>query len=1020
MARKIREFLTLYGPLAIGIVIASLWFLHTRERDHFETVRHRQGIALDREASVADRVIAAHASDARFLARLTGHILDAPPPIPARPALERTYADFAMSRPHFLQIRLLDRLGMEVVRVDQAWSGPVATPPHQLQDKGDRYYFKESIRANPGGVYLSDFDLNVEHGRIEIPHRPTLRLASPVTDGSGATTGVVVLNYDGNHLLDQIRNAGATDEGLTLLCDSDGFWMLGPSADEQWGRDLDRPETTMAVRFPEAWRAVSSGGAGQVRTAEGLFTFRTLAVAPRTVLGQGRPPEGLPDTGWRIMTWVPPAALTPGPATAFTGLAVLFLLILIPGCWFLASYRVSQAEVEARLRESEERTLAISQSAQDAIIMIDDQDRVTYWNPAAERLLGYPADEIMGSRLHPLLVPEPLREEAEAGMARFADSGGGHVVGRVVELDALRRDGTTVPVEVAVSSVRLRGRWYAVGTLRDMTRRKRYEAALRRSEETSRTLLNAPDDVAMLIEPSGRVIAINETGARLYGHEPDAMIGRTVFDLMPRERAETLRGLLRKLMEQGQPERFEAERDGRLYHASAYPVTGPDGAVEQVAVFARDVTEQRLAQAALKRSEQRFRDVSAAVGEYIWETDASDVFTFVTDDVATVLGYAPADLLGRTPALLIAADQADDFLRWRADVYDRREPFSKVELRCATSDGRTVWLQSSGVPYFDDEGAFCGYRGADMDISDRKTAEDAIKASERKLRALAESVYDAIVMIDGRGRVSFWNPAAERLFGYSEQEASGRVVTELITPPELRDKTLTALRELAGGNGTTSLGTLQETEAVRKDGTRLPVERSVSGFRLGGEWYAVAAIRDITERKATEARLLELATTDGLTGLFNRRRFMELAEAELGRARRYRRPMTMLMMDIDHFKRVNDTHGHDVGDEVLRELARVSRAALREPDILGRLGGEEFGVLLPETADGPALEVAERLRRAIENTPIATAAGELRITVSIGAAASDTDGESVAGLLKRADVALYEAKQAGRNRVVTG
>jgi len=753
-------------------------------------------------------------------------------------------------------------------------------------------------------------------------------------------------------------------------------------------------------------------GDGQVSTPEGLFTFVTIGFAPDT---------GDAETGnWRLMTWIPLAALSLPWATPFTGLAVLFLLTLVPGCWFLASYRVRQAEVEARLRESEERTLAISRSAQDAVVMIDDQDRVTFWNPAAEKLFGYPADEIMGQRLHSLLVPEAMRARAEAGMAGFARSGRGPVVGQVVELDALRRDGSTVPVEVGVASVQLGGRWYAVGTLRDMTRRRRYEAALRRSEETSRTLLNAPDHVAMLIEPNGGIAAINETGARLYGQEVEAMIGRTLFEFLSEERAEALRSILREIMDQARPSRFEAMREGRRYLASVYPVTGPDGAVERVAIFARDITEQRLAQAALQRSEQRFRDVSAAVGEFIWETGIDGTYTFVTDDAFAVLGHTAEELLGRSPAVFIAPDQAADFVRWRTDLYARREPFSKIELRCVTRDGDTVWLQSSGVPYRDEEGRFAGYRGADMDISERKRAEETIKTSERKLRALAEAAYDAIVMIDGQGRVSFWNPAAERLFGFAEEEAMGRPITELITPPELRDKTLTALRQLAEGEGPPSLGTLQETEAVRKDGTRLPVERSVSPFRLGGAWYAVATIRDITERKATEARLRELATTDSLTGLCNRRRFMELAEREFVRSRRYQGALTMLMMDIDHFKRVNDTHGHDVGDEVLRELARISRAALREPDVLGRLGGEEFGVLLPETDAGAALEVAERLRRAIEDAPMATAVGEMRITVSIGAATSDADADSVATLLKRADVALYAAKEAGRNRVVAG
>jgi diguanylate cyclase (GGDEF)-like protein/PAS domain S-box-containing protein len=1049
MARTIREFLKLYGPLALGIVLASLWFLHTRNQDHISLVRQRQLLSLNRESLIISRAVATSASDARFLARLAARTLTDPQsvvpvipmprpaapstqgaaellPDPALQTLERIFVDFARSRAHFLHIRLLDRTGMERARVDQLWSGPAPAPAHQLEDKRDRYYFKNALEGGPDTVSISRFDLNIKHGGIETPYRPTLRFASPVVDAAGTTLSVVVLNYDGQYLLDQIRNTAAPLESLTLLCDGRGYWILGPSSDEEWGRYLDRPDATMAARFPEAWRAVAATGTGQALTSEGLFSFATMAVGPDLTPFKPAAPDSADASGspeearWTIMIWAPPATLRLDWSTPFTALAVLFLLVLIPGCWFLARYRVRQAEVEARLRESEERTLAISQSAQDGIVMIDDQDRVAYWNPAAERLLGYTAQEIMGRRLHPLLVPESQRDKAQAGMVGFAGSGRGSVVGQVMEFEAVRKDGSIAPVEVAVSSVRLKGRWYAVGTLRDMARRKRYEAALKRSEQTSRTLLNAPDDMAMLIEPNGRIAAINETGASIYGNAPADMIGRSLFDFLSDKRRESLRTILSQVMERAEPVRFEGEHNGRRFHASAYPVTGPDGTVEQMAVFARDVTEQRMAQAALKRSEQRFRDVSAAVGEYIWETDGRDTFTFVTEDVFSILGYTPEEMTGQTPALFIAEEDTEDFLRWRADLYRLQTPFSKAELRCRAKDGRTVWLQSSGVPHFDDEGVFCGYRGADMDITDRKDAENAIKASERKLRALAESAYDAIVMIDMHGNASFWNPAAERLFGYTEEEVIGRPIHELITPPELRDEAMAGMRQFAGTGDGDAVGAIQETEALRRDGTRMPVERSVSAFRLGGQWYAVATIRDITERKATEARLRELATTDSLTGLFNRRHFMELAEREFARAKRYQGTRTMLMMDIDHFKRVNDTHGHDVGDEVLRELARISRTALRELDILGRLGGEEFGVLLPETDAGPAMEVAERLRRAIEQSPMTTGAGEMRITVSIGAATSKGDAETVDTLLKRADVALYEAKQSGRNRVVAG
>jgi diguanylate cyclase (GGDEF)-like protein len=160
-----------------------------------------------------------------------------------------------------------------------------------------------------------------------------------------------------------------------------------------------------------------------------------------------------------------------------------------------------------------------------------------------------------------------------------------------------------------------------------------------------------------------------------------------------------------------------------------------------------------------------------------------------------------------------------------------------------------------------------------------------------------------------------------------------------------------------------------------------------------------------------------LATTDGLTGLSNRRSLFHLAERSFAAATRYGRPLTALMFDIDHFKRVNDTYGHGVGDEVLREIARRCESGVREVDILGRYGGEEFVALLPETGLDGAMGVAERLRTSVGGTPIETSAGPIPITISAGVAALGGGCASLKDLLEQADAALYDAKHSGRNRV---
>nr|HMN61199.1 sensor domain-containing diguanylate cyclase [Anaerolinea sp.] len=194
------------------------------------------------------------------------------------------------------------------------------------------------------------------------------------------------------------------------------------------------------------------------------------------------------------------------------------------------------------------------------------------------------------------------------------------------------------------------------------------------------------------------------------------------------------------------------------------------------------------------------------------------------------------------------------------------------------------------------------------------------------------------------------------------------------------------------------------------------------GFFTAEQAERLMAFANQTAVALQKVRLIEslhrLATTDALTGLANRRHLLERAEREFEHARRYFEPISALMLDIDHFKQVNDTYGHAAGDEVLRTVAEVCAAALRKVDVIGRYGGEEFAALLPETRLHDAATVAERLALAVSDLPFDIQGRLLHVTVSVGVAEAQGPGDTLARLIDRADQAMYRAKQAGRNRVV--
>lgn len=294
-----------------------------------------------------------------------------------------------------------------------------------------------------------------------------------------------------------------------------------------------------------------------------------------------------------------------------------------------------------------------------------------------------------------------------------------------------------------------------------------------------------------------------------------------------------------------------------------------------------------------------------------------------------------------------------------------------------------------------------------------------LEDSERFIRMITDNIPGMVAYWDRDMRCGYANNATLEWFGRSRGDALGYHVREVLGEELYRWNEASILAALQGEPQ------LIERPMTRFDGRTIFAqiryipdreEDEVKGFYV--------LVTDITELKATqtelESRVRELdilAATDPLTGSGNRRHFLERAEEELARSRRYVLPLAFLMIDVDNFKAINDNHGHYAGDEVLRSMAATLKHALRATDIVGRLGGEEFGVLLIQTETTEALAIAERLLKSLHSVCITTQTDPICYTVSIGVAAYDGEDDSVDSLMRRADIALYQAKKTGRNRV---
>jgi diguanylate cyclase (GGDEF)-like protein/PAS domain S-box-containing protein len=290
-----------------------------------------------------------------------------------------------------------------------------------------------------------------------------------------------------------------------------------------------------------------------------------------------------------------------------------------------------------------------------------------------------------------------------------------------------------------------------------------------------------------------------------------------------------------------------------------------------------------------------------------------------------------------------------------------------------------------------------------------------LESSERRQRAYLDTARDAVVVVDRQGVILEFNRAAETHLGCTAEEALGHNVSEFLPEIESGDIDL-HLGGAAGPSAELASGE-QQVSVRRKDGTTYPAEVSVGNTEIGGQRVHVCVVRNITGRKRFEQQLLDLANTDPLTGALNRRAFMEAAEDLFGLARRHNRPLSFMMIDADHFKKVNDTHGHQAGDVVLKWITNTIGKDLRTTDKLGRIGGEEFALILPETDAERAVDVAERLLNDFRGAEIEIGDGKaVSITVSIGISTLTEKTEYLDGLMQEADEALYKAKSTGRDR----
>lgn len=747
---------------------------------------------------------------------------------------------------------------------------------------------------------------------------------------------------------------------------------------------------------------------------------------------------------------------------AFWFILFLGLLATASLARYLGNVFAQLARAEARARESELKFQhLLEESPTIAVQGYDLNRRVIFWNAASERLYGYSRDEAVGRRLEDLIVPVAMRPDIIQAIDDWIGSGQPIPCS---ELELLRKDGSLIPVyssHALLTTHQGEPELYCLDI--DLSERKRAEAALAQREALlelaaliATRLLGEPDPsmviatcFAQLGEASGvdRVYLFEnrvcpQTGQLLMSqrHEwcadtatvqidnpelQDLPYDSGGFERWRRVLAENalLIGWVRDFPES---ERAILGPQGILsilvvpinVHGEFWGFIGFDDChrerdwtpaerniLQNIASNIGEAIARQRAETALQESEERFRRLADNTRDLVCQIDTSGIILYASPSYRPVLGYEPTALLGRS---IFANIHPDD----RADTVAvcRRAlalgVVGKVELRLLRADGEYLWLEAVGNPLFDADGKVCGAVVSGRDIAERKRVESDLRLAAR----VFENSREAIVITDANSHIISVNQSFSDITGYVAAEVVGQTPRLLTSGRHDRDFFQAMWHALV------TEGHWQgEIWNRRKNGDIYPEWLGITAVydSHGNLTHYVGIFSDLSERKESADKIEFLAHHDPLTALPNRILLHDRLERALAQAERQQTKVAVLVLDLDRFKLVNDSLGHELGDQLLQAVAVRLHQHVRETDTISRQGSDEFLVLLPDTGMEGAERVVGNLLQCVGCEPFRIADHPLSITASIGISLYPAHGRDSDSLLKRANTALEYAKNGG-------
>ncbi|MGM0540322.1 MAG: PAS domain S-box protein, partial [Thermodesulfobacteriota bacterium] len=642
-------------------------------------------------------------------------------------------------------------------------------------------------------------------------------------------------------------------------------------------------------------------------------------------------------------------------------------------------------------------------TTQTMMVALDPEGRITMINRSGRELLGYAEEEILGCNWFETCLPQPEgRESVYPGFRRIMAGDLASV--EYFENKIVCRDGTQ----------RLMG-WHnafwedddgrVVGTLssgEDITEHRQAEESLRESEQQFRTLfMESPVSITIHDKDNGEVLDANPKAYTSYGLASlEELKARGMFMEPPYSYTEAL-GSIRKAATKG-PQQFEwLNRNiyGELFWEQARLIPMTINGVERVVATTVDITELKQTVEALRQSENYYRAIFETSGSAMFIMENDTTISHVNSNFEKLTGYSSQEIEGRTSwTELVHPDDLEwmkeyHYLRRQGPDMAPRQYEFRFMTRC--DQWRDMSFTVDMIPGTNQS------IGSGIDITERKQAEEELRKREEHLQAILQATPDPIVVYDSLGHPQYINHSFCQVFGWTFEELQGQRIP--FVPEDQKEPTFAKIREIYS----TGVPVTFDTKRLTKNNRLLDIRISAAIIQSASEEHygLVVILTDITERKQMEQKLRRMSLHDALTGLYNRN-FFEEQMKRLSDGRH--NPLGIIVCDVNGLKFINDTLGHQSGDQVLVSVAGILRQSFRSSDIIARLGGDEFAVLLTDT-DPEVVEVMlQRLRQTVLD--FNSTEPEIPVSLSMGHALGEGAAVEMQALFREADSRMYREK----------